>query len=75
MPQMPGNSQNQPPLFSSPHGRFNPGHVASAIAAYIRALIVLVFWAVTGIAAIAVGFLAVRAIWFSVNKVVTALGI
>jgi hypothetical protein len=75
MSQIPSNSSNPPGLFPPPRGRFDPGQAACVIASYIRAMILIVLWAVAGTAALAAGFVAVRAIWFAVSKAVAALGI
>ena len=75
MTQTPSNNQNHTPLIGPSRGGFSPGQLAAVLGAYIRALILVVFWSVAGVAAVAIGYLAVRAIWFAVQTVSTAIGI
>ncbi len=73
----PGNQGQQG---APPSGPANPPHdIASAIGSRVRALVVSVFWIVTGVAAVAVGlavgYLTLRLTWWFVQIVTQAAGI
>ena len=75
MNQMQGSSSGQSSQGAGSSQRISPGHVASLMAAYMRALIIIVFWTVAGVVTLALGFVACRAVWFGVQKALVALGI
>jgi len=62
------------PFSDSPH-RVTPAHVASTIATYVRAMVILVFWGVVGAAALCAGWVAFRIIWWAGSGVLKALGV
>ena len=53
--------------------RIAPAQIARVVGLYVRAFVVIVFWAVVGAVSVAGGFIALRAIFWAVEQCVTAL--
>ena len=63
---------------ADPHGnhggRFSPERFATAVSEFVRSMIVIVLWTVAGVTAIAVGYIALRTVWWAVQQVSQAVG-
>ena len=55
--------------------RRSPLQIASAVGTYVRALIVIVFWATVAAAVLAFGFVALTGIWFAAQIILQAVGL
>ena len=53
----------------------NPANIARVFSQYIRAIVHFIIWALIGLAAIAAGYVGIRAILVAVRFVLDALGI
>ena len=53
----------------------NPENLARIFSQYVRAIVQFIVWAIIGLAAIAAGYVSLRAILVAVRIVLTALGI
>lgn len=82
----PGNKLEPPSLigaetdesvasYGNSQRKVTPAHVAGTISTYVRALVITVFWAVVGAAALAAGWVALRIIWWAGGEVLKALGV
>ena len=71
MSQMP--NQQMPQYPNQPPGR-GPRKIAALIGQFVAALVKSVFWIVIGVAVLASGFVALRAIWWAVNVLLEAVG-
>ena len=69
------SNPNQMPGLPGPPQRLNPADAARRFGDLVKALVVIVTWFVIGIAALAAGYVGLRAIWWAVDLAKNALGI
>ena len=71
MTQTPNQQMMQFP--NPPTGR-GPGQIAALVGQYVISMAKIVFWLVVGMAVLATGFVALRAIWWLLKLILGAVG-
>ena len=69
-----GPNQGGNPMLSGPRGR-SPAQVAQAVGIYVKAFVILVFWAVVAVAALCAGYVGLKGVWWATQVVLQAVGV